>query len=76
MSDKDKKISKAFDVLGLAGMYAKRKTFIINPDGKIAYIFDKVNASEHDVEVKEVLDRLKEEGKDYESKSDADAQQS
>lgn len=76
VSDKDKEISKKFDVLGLAGMYAKRKTFIINPDGKIAYIFDKVNANEHDAEVKDVLDKLKEEGKDYESKADADAQQS
>jgi peroxiredoxin Q/BCP len=58
ISDTDKKISKAFDVLGLMGMYAQRKTFIIDPDGKIAYIFDKVNARKHDVEVKEVLDKL------------------
>lgn len=58
LSDQDKNISKAFGVLGLMGMYAQRKTFIIDPDGKIAYIFDQVNTSKHDVEVKEILDRL------------------
>jgi peroxiredoxin Q/BCP len=58
LSDQDKNISEAFGVLGLMGMYAQRKTFIIDPDGKIAYIFDQVNTSKHDVEVKEILDRL------------------
>ncbi|MBM3240536.1 peroxiredoxin [Candidatus Poribacteria bacterium] len=58
LSDQDKNIARAFDVLGLMGVYAQRKTFIIDPEGKIAYIFDKVNTSKHDVEVKEVLDKL------------------
>ena len=57
LDDSDKKISKAYDVLGLTGT-AKRKTFIIDPEGKIAYIFEKVKASEHDKEVKEVLAKL------------------
>lgn len=58
VSDQDKDISRAFNVLGLAGMYAQRKTFIIDPEGKIAYIFDQVKAKEHDAQVKEVLDKL------------------
>jgi thioredoxin-dependent peroxiredoxin len=59
LSDKDKKIAKAYDVLKITGLAAERKTFIINPDGKIAYIFDKVNAGKHDQEVMEVLEELK-----------------
>ena len=59
LSDYEKNISKAYDVLGLTGLTAQRKTFIIDPDGKIAYIFDKVNASKHDQEVMEVLEELK-----------------
>lgn len=59
LSDKEKTISKAYDVLGMTGMTAQRKTFIINPEGNIAYIFDKVDASKHDQEVMKVLEELK-----------------
>ncbi|MBM3211602.1 peroxiredoxin [Candidatus Poribacteria bacterium] len=55
LDDSNKKVSAAYDVLGITGLTAQRKTFIINPEGKIAYIFDKVKASEHDAEVKKVL---------------------
>lgn len=58
LSDKEKTISKAYDVLGLTGMTAQRKTFIINPEGNIAYIFDKVDAGKHDQEVMKVLEEL------------------
>ena len=34
------------------------KTFIIDPSGKIAYIFDRVNVSEHDDDVLAVLQQL------------------
>lgn len=54
LDDSNKDIAKAYDVLRITGT-AQRKTFIINPEGKIAYIFEKVNASEHDSEVKKVL---------------------
>jgi len=59
LSDHEKEIAKAYDVLGLTGLTAQRKTFIIDPDGRIVYIFDKVNASKHDEEVKEVLSKLR-----------------
>jgi peroxiredoxin Q/BCP len=58
LSDTKKEVAKAFDSLGLAGMMAQRKTFIINPDGKIAWIFDKVNTGSHDKEVADVLKKL------------------
>lgn len=59
LSDHDKAISKAYNVVGITGLTAQRKTFIIDPEGKIAYIFDKVNAGKHDQEVMEVLEELK-----------------
>jgi peroxiredoxin Q/BCP len=58
LSDSDKQVSKAFGVINSKGTRAQRKTFIIDPDGNIAYIFDKVNVSKHDEEVKEVLEKL------------------
>lgn len=51
-------IIKKYDVLGLTGRTAQRKTFIIDPNGNIAFIFDKVNSSKHDAEVMEVLKKL------------------
>ena len=58
LSDKDKEISRAFSVLNPKGTAAQRKTFIIDPDGKIAHVFDKVNVSKHGEEVKAVLKKL------------------
>jgi peroxiredoxin Q/BCP len=58
LSDSDKKVSKAFGVLNSEENYSERKTFIIDPDGKIAHIFDKVKVSSHDEEVKEALNKL------------------
>ena len=58
LSDSKKEVAKAFDSLGLAGLMAQRKTFIIDPEGKIAWIFDKVNTGGHDEEVAEVLKSL------------------
>ena len=58
LSDSDKKVSGAFGVLNAKGTAAQRKTFIIDPAGKIAHIFGKVNVKTHGGEVKEALDRL------------------
>ena len=58
LSDSKKEVAKAFDSLGIAGLMAQRKTFIINPEGKIAFIFDKVNTGGHDKEVAETLKKL------------------
>lgn len=56
-SDSSKDISRKYNVLGLGA--AKRVTFIINKEGKIAYVFPKVNPKEH---AKEVLSKIKELG--------------
>lgn len=58
IADTDKKVTKAYDVLMVGGMMASRYTFIINPDGKIAHVFDKVNTAGHKDQVLEVLKQL------------------
>ncbi|MDQ7040208.1 MAG: peroxiredoxin [Rhodothermus sp.] len=60
ISDQDKKIARAYDVLGMGGLYAKRVTFLIDPEGRIAHIFEKVDPARHDREVYETLKQLQE----------------
>jgi peroxiredoxin Q/BCP len=61
LSDSDKQIAKAFDVIKDKNMYGKivkgiaRTTFVIGPDGKIQHIFHKVNPEGHADEVLEYL---------------------
>jgi peroxiredoxin Q/BCP len=51
-----KAISRAYATSGVGGLYASRKTFILDPQGRIAHIFEKVNTKMHD---REVLDMVK-----------------
>lgn len=57
LADTDKKIVNDYRVYGEKSMYGKkymgviRKTFLIDEEGKIKKIFDKVNVSEHADEV-------------------------
>ncbi len=57
LADTDKKIVESYGVWGEKSMYGKkymgtnRKTFLIDENGKIAKIFDKVNVAEHADEV-------------------------
>ena len=54
LSDPDKKICKAFDVIKDKNMYGKivkgiaRTTFVIGPDGVIQHVFRSVKPAEHD----------------------------
>ncbi|MGC8546444.1 MAG: peroxiredoxin [Thermoplasmata archaeon] len=57
LSDKGKEISKKYNVLGFTS--AKRVTFIIDKEGRIAYIFEKVSPKEHAKEVINKIDELK-----------------
>ena len=59
LSDVNKKISQSYNTLGLFGLYAKRITFIISPEGKIAHVFDKVQSASHDQQVLKKLLELK-----------------
>lgn len=57
LADTDKKIVNDYGVYGEKSMYGKkymgifRKTFLIDEEGEIVKIFDKVNVSEHAQEV-------------------------
>jgi len=63
ISDPDELLCKAFDVMQVKKNYGKeymgveRSTFIINPEGDIAYAWRKVRVKDH---VAEVLETLKE----------------
>jgi thioredoxin-dependent peroxiredoxin len=62
LSDPEKKVADAFDVLKEKNMYGKkvlgieRTTFLIDPEGRVAHIFPKVKAEGH---AEEVLAELK-----------------
>lgn len=62
LSDVDKKVCNAFDVIKEKNMYGRkvmgiaRTTFLIGPDGKITRIFEKVKPEGH---AEEVLAALK-----------------
>jgi len=57
LSDTDRKVAKNYGVL-IAGLFASRTTFIIKPDGSIAYIENKVNPLNAGDQLLEILDRL------------------
>ena len=58
IADDQKKLAQKFNVLRDDRPMAQRKTFIINPHGNIAYIFDVVKTATHYQEVAEVLEEL------------------
>ena len=58
LADKDGTVARAFGVLPEGGRFAQRKTFIINPDGQVAHIFDRVKVSKHQEEVLRILMHL------------------
>jgi len=61
LADADKKVANAYQTVKEKNMYGKkvmgvaRMTFIIGPDGKIIYIFDKVKPEGHAEQVLEYL---------------------
>jgi thioredoxin-dependent peroxiredoxin len=58
LSDREKALSKAFDVLMPGGFLAKRVTFLINPESKIARVLDRVSTATHEAQVREALVEL------------------
>lgn len=53
LADKDGSITKAYDVDG--GGYSKRVTYIIDAEGKISYVDDKVNTATHAEDILKVV---------------------
>jgi peroxiredoxin Q/BCP len=54
IADESGDIIRSFGISKKTGS-AERKTFIINPDGKIAHIFEKVDVKNHGKEIEDVL---------------------
>ncbi len=59
LSDSASTVARAYGVLRPEGTSTRRVTFIIDKEGKIRYIFPKVNVMNHTQEVLEVLRTLK-----------------
>jgi len=65
LSDLDKDVIKSYGKWGKRSFRGKeymgvaRSTFLINPDGKIAYIWSKVSVGRHPKEVQKILVELK-----------------
>ncbi len=55
LADKDGKIIEAYKAKGM--LFTKRMTYLIDPEGRIAFVWKKVNPSRH---AKEVLEKLRE----------------
>lgn len=55
LADKDGKIIEAYKAKGFP--FTKRMTYLIDPEGKIAFVWKNVNPSKH---AKEVLEKLRE----------------
>jgi peroxiredoxin Q/BCP len=54
IADESGDIIKKFGISRKTGS-AERKTFIIDPEGKVAYIFEKVDVKNHGKEIEQVL---------------------
>jgi len=55
LADKDGKIIEEYKAKGV--IFTKRMTYLIDPEGKIAFVWKKVNPARH---AKEVLEKLRE----------------
>jgi len=68
LSDESKEMMKAYGAFGTKKLYGKdvvgviRSTFIINPDGDIAYVWKSVKAKGHAESVKKRLEELQKRG--------------
>lgn len=58
IADTDKAVSKAYDVLAPMGLFSVRRTFLIDPAGKLAHIFESVSTGTHAEDVKAELTKL------------------
>ena len=58
LADRDGAVAKAYGVLGLGGFMAKRVTFLISPEGKLARVIEAVDTGDHDGQVAAALREL------------------
>ncbi len=57
IADESGDIIRSFGISKKTGS-AERKTFVIDPQGKIVYIFDKVDVRNHGKEIEQILNKI------------------
>lgn len=57
LADTEKTLATAYDVIGFGGLY-QRRSFLIDPKGKIAHIFYGVTVNKHGEEVVDALRKI------------------
>ena len=55
LSDPDKQVARAYGVLGALRLFAKRKTFYIDPQGVIHHLEEDVDAANHGAQIARTL---------------------
>lgn len=63
LADTKKEVATAYDSVMIGGFAASRKTYVIDPQGKLAAIVSDVRTGDHDAQVAEVLKKLQQEAK-------------
>ena len=58
LSDPEKEVARAYGVLGAVRLFAKRKTFYIDPQGVIRDVDDDVDPASHGAEIARTLAEL------------------
>ena len=58
LADTDKKVAKAYGVADDNSRVASRVTFVIDKEGRIAYVNPKVNPATHAAELRTVLNTM------------------
>ncbi|MDD5502890.1 MAG: peroxiredoxin [Candidatus Thermoplasmatota archaeon] len=59
LSDSTKETARSYGVLGIGSLMAKRVTFIISKDGKIAHVFPNVDIITHVGQIIKTLEEMK-----------------
>ncbi len=58
VADDDQQLSRAFDNLAMGGLMARRRTFIIAPDGTLASILEQPDVGDHAAQIAKEIRRL------------------
>lgn len=58
LADEDGEVAKLYGVKGSLLPFAKRVTFLINPEGQVADIIEDVSVGEHAQQIRESLEKL------------------
>jgi peroxiredoxin Q/BCP len=55
-SDEQRRASEAYGAMGIGGLFSARKTFLIDPEGRLVRTLDRVREKEHGRQVLQVLE--------------------